>query len=59
MLYRSKYYDSTSTTTGTNELTELIIAKQRNGPTGNVKLQFDEKRTKFLNLNCPEADSNC
>jgi replicative DNA helicase len=31
--------------------TELIIAKQRNGPIGNVKLKFDEKRTKFFNFN--------
>ena len=29
---------------------ELIIAKQRNGPIGNVKLQFDKKSTKFSNL---------
>lgn len=28
---------------------ELIIAKQRNGPIGNVKLQFDAKSTKFSN----------
>ena len=29
---------------------ELIIAKQRNGPTGTVTLQFDKKSNKFLSL---------
>ena len=33
-----------------NELviTELIIAKQRNGPIGTVKLEFNESQTQFL-----------
>ncbi len=29
---------------------EVIIAKQRNGPTGSVKLMFDQRRTCFRNL---------
>lgn len=32
-----------------NSEIELIISKQRNGPLGNIKLQFNLKGTKFLN----------
>ena len=53
MLYRDSYYSSTTTTTVENEknIVELIIAKHRNGPIGTVELEFDSKRTKFLNFN--------
>jgi replicative DNA helicase len=50
MLYRTKYYNSNQINEQTSYLTELIIAKHRNGPIGSIKLKFDEKRTKFLNL---------
>jgi replicative DNA helicase len=29
-------------------LTDLIVAKQRNGPTGSLQLLFDKKRTKYI-----------
>ena len=32
------------------EQIELILAKHRNGPTGTIKLRFDEKRMKFSNF---------
>lgn len=58
MLYRSSYYDSTSLVNidvnkvkeNSIELTEIIIAKQRNGPIGTIKLNFDVEHAKFLNL---------
>ena len=49
MLYRNKYYNLKSEDEKSLDLTDLIIAKQRNGPTGTTKLKFDEKRTKFFN----------
>ena len=32
------------------QLIDLILAKQRNGPIGRIQLHFDNKRTKFLNV---------
>jgi replicative DNA helicase len=50
ILYRNKLNTSSSTTDQAFQLTELIIAKQRNGPIGTVRLKFNEKQTKFLNF---------
>ena len=50
MLYRNKYYNPQANLQQNLDLTDLIIAKQRNGPTGSIKLKFDEKRTKFLDM---------
>ena len=50
MIYRAKSNTSSSTNDQVLQLTELIIAKQRNGPIGTVKLKFNEKQTKFLNF---------
>ena len=51
MLYRENYYNSinleSENVTSVN-IVELIIAKQRNGPIGTINLQFDSKKTKFL-----------
>ena len=58
LLHREDYYgrekkeDYEETNTA-----ELIIAKQRNGPTGVVKLHFDAKFTRFENHSDVPADS--
>jgi replicative DNA helicase len=40
-----------------NNTAEVIIAKQRNGPTGTVKLMFREKCTRFENLSQVEQEA--
>ena len=51
MLYRDKYYNANRNFHATDNLAEIIIAKHRNGPTGTVKLNFNEEHTKFFNIN--------
>lgn len=48
-LYRGQYYGFETDEEGnsTHGLAELILAKQRNGPTGNIKLQFIQQYGKF------------
>lgn len=46
-IYRDEYYDVDSPEKG---ITEVIIAKQRNGPIGTIKLQFEGKHLRFYNL---------
>lgn len=51
MLYKNQYSNQNfqQSLDQTYQLIELIVAKQRNGPIGIVKLKFDSKRTKFFN----------
>lgn len=54
MLHREEYYHSDPDWAAEHPellgVAELIIAKQRNGPTGTVKLQFNGQTTRFNNL---------
>lgn len=47
MIYRDEYYNDDSKERG---IAEIIIAKQRAGPTGTVKTTFADKFTRFDNL---------
>lgn len=49
LLHREDYYHRGESDYDEDNTAELIIAKQRNGPTGNVKLTFREKFTRFEN----------
>lgn len=46
-LYREDYYDKE---TENQHITEVILAKHRNGPVGSIKLYFKGEYTLFLNL---------
>lgn len=48
LMYRDEYYRAE--TTDAKGLAELIIAKQRNGPTGKVLVRFSASCTRFDNL---------
>lgn len=46
-IYRDDYYNKDS---AEQNVAEIIIGKQRNGPTGTVKLYFQKNQTRFENL---------
>ncbi|MEM1011842.1 MAG: replicative DNA helicase [Planctomycetota bacterium] len=50
LLHREDYYRQTNPDFVPDNIAEVIVAKQRNGPTGTVKLTFDNKTTTFRNL---------
>ncbi|OCS87916.1 replicative DNA helicase [Caryophanon tenue] len=52
-LYRNDYYDK-SDEAEDKGIIEIIVAKQRNGPTDTVKLMFKKEYNKFINLDFSE-----
>ena len=47
LMHREDYYHRGQEDYQEDNTAELIIAKQRNGPTGSIKLTFREKITRF------------
>lgn len=50
LLHREDYYHVGEDTYEPTNIAELIVAKQRNGPTGTVKLVFNRSTTRFENM---------
>jgi replicative DNA helicase len=50
LLHREDYYKMSEPDYQPDNIAELIIAKQRNGPTGTVKLTFMNRTTRFENM---------
>ncbi len=55
-IYRDDYYNKEDS--AEPGIAELIIAKQRNGPTGTAKVRFDKQWTRFDNLAEGEYEDN-
>ena len=53
-IYRDDYYNKDSKEPG---VAEIVLAKQRNGPVGTVRLTFLKPLTRFDNL-APDAASD-
>jgi len=50
-IHRPEYYDPQTDAQG---IAEIIVAKQRNGPIGTIKMVFLPRFTKFVNLAAEE-----
>ncbi|MCE5330151.1 replicative DNA helicase [bacterium] len=55
LIYRDEYYDKESKAAGT---AEVIIAKHRNGPTGQIGLRFSKEYALFSNLETNYSEEN-
>ena len=53
-IYRDDYYNPP--TPENENIAEIIIAKQRNGPTGTVMLRFDKKHTSFSDIDLEHTE---
>jgi replicative DNA helicase len=56
-IYRDEYYFKDESTE--RGIAEVIIAKQRNGPTGTVKTRFTDAYTRFDNLENHRSEAPC
>src|SRR2546422_1345399 len=57
-IYRQEFYDGPvdpKTNESIEGIAEVIVGKQRNGPTGTVKLHFKKEYTRFDNYSAREA----
>ena len=52
-IYRDEIYNPDTPDAG---MAEILIRKQRNGPTGDIKLQFENQYTRFYNLSVDEDE---
>ncbi|GMU25085.1 MAG: replicative DNA helicase [Phycisphaerae bacterium] len=50
LLHREEYYKGENCPDDLRNVAEVIIAKQRNGPVGTIKLHFNQSLTRFDNL---------
>lgn len=57
-LYRNDYYERQKPDFVPDNTAEIIIAKQRNGPTTTVNLHFDAQYGRFSNLAAEDAPNN-
>ena len=55
-IHREEYYDRDNE--DIKGQAEIIIAKQRNGPTGSIKLAYISDYTRFENLDTAHDDAN-
>ncbi len=55
-IYRPEYYEKEKTREEDRGVAELILAKQRNGPTGTVRVAFDPPTVTFSNIEHPEPE---
>jgi len=54
-IYRDEYYNPP--TPENENIAEINIAKQRNGPTGLVQLRFDKRFTSFADLDTVHTET--
>jgi replicative DNA helicase len=50
LIFREDMYKTDDAPSDSDGIAEIIVAKQRNGPTGTVKLAFIREQTRFGNL---------